>query len=374
MNFSYWEHKSLFNSVDYLVVGMGLTGLQTALNFKEQEPLARVVVCDRFAWSLGASTRNAGFACFANVSEIIDDLEHHSPQEVYTLAADRYKGLQVLRQKFGDERIGYEEKGSVEIFTSKNRSDLEKGIDFLQIVNSELYRYCNLDGVFYFSSNSKLPGVIGGIHNKYEGQLHTGKLYSSIMDECRAKGIELWGGLTVESWEESSDGVETQFKEGLKIKSSQLLLCTNAFTSKLSDVDVTPARGQVIVTEKLDHLPCEGLHHFDQGYYYWRDIDGRILLGGARNMDPETENTDEIEANVQIQDELKRFMFEQICGKEVKIEHEWSGIMGMGKGKKKNPIIESLSPHVHAAVRLGGMGVALSALISEKLVRKMKGN
>ena len=73
MNFSYWEKEYFLGKIDFLIVGAGLTGLQTAINLKEKEPKANVVVIDRFAWSLGASTRNAGFACFANVSEIIDD-------------------------------------------------------------------------------------------------------------------------------------------------------------------------------------------------------------------------------------------------------------------------------------------------------------
>jgi hypothetical protein len=31
----------------------------------------------------GASTKNAGFACFGSISEIIDDLKSHSEEEVF---------------------------------------------------------------------------------------------------------------------------------------------------------------------------------------------------------------------------------------------------------------------------------------------------
>jgi glycine/D-amino acid oxidase-like deaminating enzyme len=107
---------------------------------------------------------------------------------------------------------------------------------------------------------------------------------------------------------------------------------------------------------------------YDSGYYYWRDIDNRILLGGARNMDVDGETSYDLESNETIITELKRFMNEQIFGREVAIEHQWSGIMGMGKGNKKNPIIKELEPNIYLAARLGGMGVALSAEVAEEVV------
>ena len=48
---------------------------------------------------------------------------------------------------------------------------------------------------------------------------------------------------------------------------------------------ITPARGQIIVTEPIDDLPWTGCHHFDEGFYYFRNIGNRVLLGGARNQD-----------------------------------------------------------------------------------------
>jgi glycine/D-amino acid oxidase-like deaminating enzyme len=50
---------------------------------------------------------------------------------------------------------------------------------------------------------------------------------------------------------------------------------------------------------------------------------------------------------------------------EVKIEHRWSGIMGLGSSK--NPIVAQLSEHVYCGVRLGGMGVAIGSLIGTEL-------
>jgi hypothetical protein len=45
----------------------------------------------------GASTKNAGFACFGSLSEIIDDLKSHS-EEGNSTRSKRWKGLQLLRK------------------------------------------------------------------------------------------------------------------------------------------------------------------------------------------------------------------------------------------------------------------------------------
>ncbi len=370
MNHSYWEQKHLFGDIEFLIIGMGLVGLQTAINLKEKEPKAKVVVIDRHPWSLGASTRNAGFACFANVSEILDDLENDTPENVYRTIKKRYQGLEKLRSKFGDKNLRYEEKGSREIFTKENKTYLHNGIDSLQGVNTILYSELGLDNVFSYRSNESLRNTIGAIHNAYEGQINTGKLYDTIYSYAQQLGIKLCGGIEVKEWSKG-DIIEMQTSDNLTIKTKKLILCTNAFTSLLIDEDITPCRGQVIVSERVDSLPCEGMYMYDSGYYYWRDIDNRILLGGARNLDVDGETSYDIETNETIVAELKRFMNEQIFEREVKIEHQWSGIMAMGKGEKqrKTPIIKQVEPNVYIAARLGGMGVALSANVAEEIVK-----
>lgn len=368
MNFSYWEHKHLLADIDYLVVGMGLVGLQAAIRLKEINKSAKVAIVDRFAWSLGASTRNAGFACFANISEIIDDLQRETPDNVYRTVVKRFNGLQKLRSKFGNKEIGYQENGSCEIFTEKNKDALLQGIDSLQSINTVLYKELNLDGVFTYSSNQTLPLAIGQIRNKYEGQLHTGKLYSCVLNYAKQLGVHLFGGLEVTDWNKSTR-IHVTTSSGLELSCENLLLCTNAFTSRITSEKVTPARGQVLVTEPLNKLPCIGPHFYDKGYYYWRDIDNRILLGGARNTDYDGEKSFELTLNDVVINELKQFLKNHILGKEVDIAYQWSGIMGMGREKEKSPIVKELESNVFAGVRLGGMGVALSAQVAEDLVK-----
>jgi hypothetical protein len=104
----------------------------------------------------------------------------------------------------------------------------------------------------------------------------------------------------------------------------------------------------------------------DQGYYYFREIDQRILLGGGRNLDFDSERTTEERTTKSIQEALERLLREVILPHtSVEVDQSWAGIMGIGD--KKSPMIKALSPNVHCGVRLGGMGVALGAGVGSSL-------
>lgn len=77
MKLSYWEQKSLIGNPDVAVIGAGITGLNAAIRLKQLDPALDVLVLERGALPEGASTRNAGFACFGSPSELLADLAHH---------------------------------------------------------------------------------------------------------------------------------------------------------------------------------------------------------------------------------------------------------------------------------------------------------
>jgi glycine/D-amino acid oxidase-like deaminating enzyme len=78
MNLSYWEIKSWLQNIDFTVIGSGIVGLNCAIQLKERFPVAKVLVLEKGILPQGASTKNAGFACFGSLSELIADLNSHS--------------------------------------------------------------------------------------------------------------------------------------------------------------------------------------------------------------------------------------------------------------------------------------------------------
>jgi len=146
----------------------------------------------------------------------------------------------------------------------------------------------------------------------------------------------------------------------------RVLVAVNGFARQLiPTIDLYPARNQVLLTKPIPGLKVEGCFHYDRGYYYFRNIDGRILLGGGRNLDIETEKTAEFGSNELIRAALEKLLHEVICpGQQVAIDAWWTGILGLGPVKK--PILERVSPHVVVAVRLSGMGVAIGTLVGQE--------
>jgi len=116
MHLSYWEIKNWFSAVDYTIVGSGIVGLHAALRLRERFPESKILVLEKGMLPQGASTKNAGFACFGSMSEIIDDLSSQSEEEVIQLISKRWKGLQMLRKRLGDSAIDFKPYGGYELF------------------------------------------------------------------------------------------------------------------------------------------------------------------------------------------------------------------------------------------------------------------
>ncbi len=120
MNLSYWEIQSWLANVDYTIVGSGIVGLNCALHLRQRFPKSKILVLEKGMLPQGASTKNAGFACFGSLSEIINDLNTHSEDEVIELIRKRVNGLTLLRETLGDKVIDYQTLGGYELFLDTN--------------------------------------------------------------------------------------------------------------------------------------------------------------------------------------------------------------------------------------------------------------
>ena len=151
-----------------------------------------------------------------------------------------------------------------------------------------------------------------------------------------------------------------------EMKVDRLIICSNGFASQLVDEDVIPARAQVLITKPIPNLSLNSTFHMDKGYYYFRSINNRILLGGGRNLDINGETTTELETTEYIQTALRNILDEIIMpNQKVDVDYSWSGIMGLGKSKQ--PIVKKIADNVYVGIRMGGMGVAIGAAVGQQL-------
>ncbi len=366
MNFSFWETDSWFSEIDYCIIGSGITGLNCALRLKEAEPNSKILILEKGMLPEGASTKNAGFACFGSISEILDDLKTHSGEEVIQLVEKRRKGLDLLRKNLGDQIIDYQQKGGYELFTEADKELYEECLKRIPGINALLKPVFSED-VFAVAENNfgfqQIQPKL--IFNKFEGQIDTGKMMTALVRKAIEKDIRILNGVEVKSFNEIENGINIKTTR-FDLHSKKLIIATNGFASRLGIEQVKPARAQVLVTKPIKDIPFKGTFHLDKGYYYFRNIGDRVLFGGGRNLDFKAEETDETGLTEVIQDKLKLLLKNCILpGTNFEIQQSWSGIMGVGDQKK--PIIKELTKNVYCGVRLGGMGIAIGSLVGREI-------
>lgn len=369
---SYWEQQS-FLHYGHIVVGAGIVGLSTAIELKSRFPNDSVLVLERGLLPTGASSRNAGFACMGSLTELIDDAQHSAPDELVTLYARRKQGLELLRQRLGDDRIGYRERGSYELLGEHELSALEQ-LDYYNdllkpITGQPAFKRAD-ERIAGFGFAIDFTKAL--IENTCEGELHAGKMLRALTHYALQQGVELKTGAEVTHYEEDTDTVRVHLrdpfrKEELVLQCDTMSICTNAFTrTLLPDADVMPGRGQVLITQPIASLPFKGIFHFDRGYYYFREIDGRVLLGGGRHLDIAGETTTDFSLTEAIQLDLESKLKDIIIpGVHYHIEQRWSGIMAFGISKR--PVVQAYSQRIFGAFRMGGMGVALGSAVAKDL-------
>ena len=138
MQLSYWELKNWFTNVDFTIVGSGIVGLHAGLRLREKYPDSKILILEKGILPQGASTKNAGFACFGSITEIIEDLKTHTEEEVIQLIQKRWSGLQLLRKNLGDNTIDFKPYGGYELFLKDDDSSFSEFSNKLSFINEIL--------------------------------------------------------------------------------------------------------------------------------------------------------------------------------------------------------------------------------------------
>ncbi len=369
---SFWELQS-FLTYDTIIIGSGIVGLSTAISIKEKDTSQNILVIERGSFPSGASTKNAGFACFGSVSELMADLEVMSEEEIVALVDERVNGLQLLRLRLGDDEIDYKQYGGYELIF-EGQEHIVENIGKINALLNPIF------GEDVFVQKDEMIAEFGFdtekvkhlIYNKFEGQLDTGKMMKELLNEAQKLGIKVITGSKVVTYQEKEEGVKVvtnnlDLGESFAFNCERLFVCTNAFTKELlEDVDLEPGRGQVLVTKPIEGLTFKGVFHYDEGYYYFRNFGDRVIFGGGRNLDFEEEKTTDMKNTETIINGLSQHLTEIILPEtEFEIDHQWAGIMAFGKNKQ--PIVKQVSDRIFLGVRLGGMGVAIGSKMGERL-------
>ncbi|MGB5820205.1 MAG: FAD-dependent oxidoreductase [Saonia sp.] len=366
MNLSYWEYKTWLSHIDFTIVGSGIVGLNCAIQLKKRFPKANIIILEKGVLPQGASTKNAGFACFGSISEIVSDLKAHSEQEVLDLVQKRWDGIQLLRKNLGDAQIDYQNYGGHEVFLDSRNDLYQDCLGRIDTVNEML------EPVFQQNAFQLHPNTYNFkqiqhnyITNTLEGQIDTGKMMKALLHLAFKNGITVLNAVHVEDFTANTDHILVKTSQ-FEFKTNKLLIATNGFAPDLINEDIRPARAQVLITKPIKNLHIKGTFHLDEGYYYFRNLDDRVLFGGGRNLDFKGEETTRLGETPLIQNTLETILKDVVLPRTpFEVDLRWSGIMGMGH--QKRPIIKQVSNHIYCGIRLGGMGIAIGSLVGKEL-------
>jgi glycine/D-amino acid oxidase-like deaminating enzyme len=288
---------------DVEIVGAGITGISAALTLVAAGK--RVRVHEARSVASGASGRNGGFALRGGAmsyDRAREQLGAERAAEYWRLteaALDRLASLggDALRRT-GSLRLAVDDAEAEE---------LRREFDALRA-----------DG---FAAEWR-TGLVGG------------RFPAAILhpDDAATQPARLVRGLAARAAEAGVAIVEHHRVESLgDLRAEQVLVATDGYPSGLLGVlgeSIVPTRGQVLVTEPVAERLFECPHYARHGFDYWQQTpDGRIVLGGFRDLDLDAEYTHEEATTPAIQHALEAFVAE-LVGRNVPIAKRWAGIFG----------------------------------------------
>lgn len=364
---SFWELQEIKCDIDLLIVGAGFTGLSAAIHAKKLHPDWKIVILERDTLGQGASTKNAGFACYGTIGEFLDDQAQMGRSLALQLIDKRRKGLEFLKTLVPKSEMQFSQKGGVEIFLKEEREQWEQAKHEIHLVNQDLGRE-----LYAISNDYQLfKRTIGSIHTPDEGQLNPMALWRSLWKQASLLDIITLHGVEVKNYESEANWVNLFSSHG-QWRTKQLLFTTNAFGDTTGDLNIVPARNQVYILQNQEFKLDERSYHQNAGYIYFRGLNDKILLGGARHISHREEISREFSRNEKIEAYLLDYARRIFTSKGTwEVLNHWSGIIATGDSK--DPIVETKETNVHLCVRFGGMGVALSAYTAKLAVDRYYG-
>ena len=150
---SVWEKESFFAPKDFIIIGSGFTGLWSAYYLKKRYPGKSVLILERGIIPSGASSRNAGFACFGSFTELESDTKQQGEAEMLELVEMRYKGLEKIRKKFSPSQIDYENLGGYELISPEKFPDVNALRTRIDGINNKLQKITGIQKTFQLNDS-----------------------------------------------------------------------------------------------------------------------------------------------------------------------------------------------------------------------------
>lgn len=365
MTVSIWQadDTQAHRETDFLVIGAGIIGCAVA--YFAAQAGRKVTITEMQSVALGASSRNAGFLITG-----LDEYYHHGKQRWGDKVAKElweisHRSLNMWREfatRGGD--VQFANTGSLLLSeTTEEAKDIEAAA-----------RAMEADGlpVEYLATDPLRRGYHNALRQPDDGVVHPYQLAQSVLKQS---GAELIDNNEVYAIKREGNAVQV-FTRQFIFTAKQVIICVNAFAPYLHPYfvgKVIPTRAQCLVTTPLTETVLPSCGYSDYGYMYYRQtFDGRLLIGGARNLHRELENgTTDDRVTDPVQKSLDAYLHKRFPDINASIDRRWAGIMGFSIDGL--PLVGRLPEmnNVGFAVGFTGHGLSTGAVIAERAVDMM---
>jgi gamma-glutamylputrescine oxidase len=289
------------------VVGGGITGCSCALTLAEAGLRVRLYEAREIAG--GASGRNGGFALRGGAA----------PYPVTAEAIGRERAAALWR--WTEEELDRFAAMAGDAFCRAGSLRLSADDDERDELETE-FTALREDG-FTVEWRDELPPPLedrypAAIFHPHDGVLQPARLVRRLAACAAAAGAEIVEHRRVASVEAT--------------EADTVVVATDGYPSGLLgslEGLIVPTRGQVIATEPLAERLFEIPHYGRHGFDYWHQPeDGRLVVGGFRDVSLQDEFTaDEVTTSV-VQHALEAFA-RDLVGRPLRVEYRWAGIFGL---------------------------------------------
>lgn len=329
-------------SCELLIVGGGFTGLWAAIQVKEREPDADIILIEKTFVADGASGRNGGFLS-SSLAHGDTNTDHHFPGEadkLYQLGQQNLTELLDTLKRYNIE-AHYEQVGETQVATNPaSVTALRK--DFEQ-------EKAEGDNVVWFNKEEmqeqvNSPTYLAGLWRRtgQDGTIDPARICWGLKAVLLKLGVRIFENTSL-------NDIQPLGTEKMRVKcgyfviqSNKVLMATNAFHNPLSKLrkSIIPVWDYQLATEPLNEtqLAAIGWHktrhamgnHANMFHYYRMTHDNRITWGGGGAVRYYFNNgTNHNYADIQLRfEQLAQEFFEtfpQLAG--IKFSHRWSGII-----------------------------------------------
>jgi len=324
---------------DVAIIGGGFTGLNTAWQFKKDNPNARVVVLEGAVIGFGASGRNGGFNMKLFGLEPEMTVLRWGKDKMIDAHCYMQKAVAHTRSliEANDLQCDYRHSGMFRVsYTPKQLKRVEK--------TYQLFQKLGIDDDMCWYSQDQLQQefhterFIGGMYESETGILNPCKQVREIKRLAESVDVEIYELSPATGIERKGSEIVVNTESG-RVTAEKLVIATNAYSRHINVARKLknrqfPLWSFQVVTEPLSPEQWQSIGwHKQQSFednrqlvhYFRPTVDGRISMGGGDVITPNSECMDrDFSPNIWRHCEAHlKWIYPQL--ENVRIEYRWGG-------------------------------------------------